>query len=198
MVHTEWARWSGRPSGCAGPTPLSADRQGMARGFVHGAEFGVGDSYHVVRLEQDIFMAWGNLAGSRMLRFPAITAGLRRGSGPIRAPDSGDDTEFRGGPPPHAAGPINVRADPPPLSLPYRSRSSWTSTLPSVVIARLLLFSAHMTLTLPSQLKPLELPETRDDAPAVRGEPRHRAFPPNVLVARSGTAYQLYQGTERP
>ena len=167
---------------------------------IHGAEFGVCDSYHVVGLEQDIFMARGNLAvtGSRMLRFPANVAGPRRGSGPIRVPNSGDNTEFRGGPPPRAAGPINVRADPPPLSLPCRSRSSWTSTLPSVIIARLLLFSAHMTLTLPSQLKPLELPETRDDAPAVRGEPRHRAFPPNVLVARSGTAYQLYQGTERP
>ena len=76
----------------------------------------MGDSYHVVRSEQDIFMARGNLAGSGMLRFPAIAAGPRRASGPNRAPDSGDDTEFRGGPPFRAAEPIKVRADP-PLSL---------------------------------------------------------------------------------
>ena len=44
----------------------------------------------------------------------------------------------------------------------------------------------------------LELPEAGDDAPATRGVRRHRAFPPNVLEARSGTAYHLYKGTERP
>ena len=76
----------------------------------------MGDSYHVVGSERDIFAVWGHLAGSGMLLLPAITAGPRRGSGPIRAPDSGDDTEFRGGPPPRTVGPIKLRADP-PLSL---------------------------------------------------------------------------------
>ena len=65
---------------------------------IHGVEFSVGNLCHVVRLERYIFAAWGHLAGNGMLRFPAITAGLRRGSGPIRAPDSSDDTSLRDGP----------------------------------------------------------------------------------------------------
>ena len=69
---------------------------------IHDVEFGVGDSYHVVRSERDIFTARGHIAGSAMKQFPAITAGRHGGPGPIRAPDSGDDTEFWGGPPPRA------------------------------------------------------------------------------------------------
>ena len=131
----------------------------------HDAEFGVGDSYLVVGSERDIFAAWGHLAGSGMVLLPTIVAGLRRGSGPIRAPDSGDVTEFRGGPPPRGAykGPSGYFF----LSLlPCLAFcSSWTLTPPSVVITStppsvviaglLLLFSAHTTLTPPSQLKPL-------------------------------------------
>ena len=96
---------------CAGPTPLSASHQGMARGFVQGDSwhgYGVGNSYHVMGSERDDSTVHGQLAGNGMLRFLAITAEPCRGSGPIRAPDSGDDTAFRGGPPPHAAGPIKV------------------------------------------------------------------------------------------
>ena len=94
------------------PRPIIRAWPGDSCRVIHGAEFGVGDSYHVVRSEQDIFTARGHLAGNRMLRFPAFAAGPHRGSGPIRAPDSGDGTMLRGGPLPRAAGPIKVRAEP--------------------------------------------------------------------------------------
>ena len=66
---------------------------------IHGVEFGVGNSYHVVGSERDGSTARGHLAGSGMKRFPAITAGPCRGLGPIRTPESGDDTLLWGAPP---------------------------------------------------------------------------------------------------
>ena len=125
----------------------------------------MGDSYHVVGSERDIFTTRGHLAGSGMLLVPAIEAGPRRGPGPIRAPSSRDDSSLRDSPLPHATGPIKVGAGPFTRSLPcLASRSSGcltpptvgiTSTLPSVIIAGLLLlFSAHMTLTPPTHLVP--------------------------------------------
>ena len=104
----------GRPSGRARPTLPSAGHQGTAGGFcktIHGAEFGGGDSCHVVGWEREGPTARGHLAGNGVLQFLAIAAGPRRGSGPIRAHNLDDDTEFWGGPPPHAAGSIKVRAD---------------------------------------------------------------------------------------
>jgi len=117
LAHTEcWpelvegARAGVRDRCC--PKPLIRARPGKSCKAIHGAEFGVGDSYHVVRSERDIFVASGHLAGNGVLRLPAIAAVPRRGSGPIRLPDSGDVTEFRGGLPPHASGPIKVGAGP--------------------------------------------------------------------------------------
>jgi len=106
---------------------------------IHDAEFGVGDSYHVVRSERDIFIARGHLAGSGMVRLPAIEARPRGGPGPISAPNSGDDTLLRGGPPPHAAGPIKV-GEGPSFSIsvllpPYKLDFVIASTPPPVVIA---------------------------------------------------------------
>jgi len=132
---------------------------------IHDAEFGVGDSYHVVGSERDNSTAQRRLAGNGMLWFPAIAAEPRSGSGTMIAPNSGDDTALRGGPPPRGAykGPSGYFF----LSLlPCLAFcSSWTLTPPSVVITStppsvviaglLLLFSTHMTLTPPSQLKPL-------------------------------------------
>ena len=198
------------------PKPLIRARPGKSCKAIHGAEFGVGDSYHVVRSERDIFVASGHLAGNGVLRLPAIAAVPRRGSGPIRLPDSGDVTEFRGGLPPHASGPIKVGAGPFARSLSLSL--SLSAALPRFSL-NLDLDSAfcrhHWALpprlhphdsdsTLPTQTPTscprsrLELPEAGDDAPATRGVRPHRAFPPNVLEARSGTAYHLYKGTERP
>ena len=93
------------------PRPVIRAWPGGSCKAIHGAEFGVGDSCHVVRSEQDIFVAWGHLAGNGMLQFPAIATGPRRGSRILRAPDSGDDTTVRRGPPPRATGPTKVRAE---------------------------------------------------------------------------------------
>ena len=90
---------------------LSGYGLGVLCKAIHDAEFGAGDSYHVVRSEQDIFTVWGHLAGRGMLPLPAIEAGPCGGAGPIRAPCSGDDASLRGAPPPpHAVGPIKVGA----------------------------------------------------------------------------------------
>ena len=113
VVHMERARWPVLVGGArAGvrdrrcPRQVLRARPGGSCKAIHGTEFGVGNACRVVRSEWDIFAVWDHLAGNGMWRFPAITAGPRRGSGPIRAPDSGDDTTFRGGPPPRATGPI--------------------------------------------------------------------------------------------
>ena len=79
---------------------------------IHDAEFGVGDSYHVVGSERDNSTAQRRLAGNGMLWFPAIAAEPRSGSGTMIAPNSGDDTALRGGPPPRPTGPIKVRVEP--------------------------------------------------------------------------------------
>ena len=47
-----------------------------------------------------MFTGWGGLAGNKVRRFPAQAGGPREGSGPIEAPDSGDDVEFGMAPPP--------------------------------------------------------------------------------------------------
>ena len=70
----------GRPIGRLRLTLPSAGHQARPGGSskaIHGAEFGVGDSYHVMRTELDIFVALGHLAGNGMLQFPAIAAGPR-------------------------------------------------------------------------------------------------------------------------
>jgi len=117
VAHTDLVCWPALVGGAlAGmrdrlcPRPVIRARPGGSYKASHDAEFGVGDSYHVVRSGQDIFVAWEHLAGSGMWLLPAIAAGPCRWSGPIRAPDSGDVTEFWGGPRP--AGSIKVRVDP--------------------------------------------------------------------------------------
>ena len=151
----------GRPSGRARPTLPSAGHQGTAWGFQQD------DSWHGVRCWRFVSCRGvgarrSHILGSPCRKWSVAVSGHRSGpcrrSGPIRAPDSGDDTEFRGGPPPRAAGPIKVRADFSfSLLLPCLIfRSTWTSTPPSAgITGLLLLFSTHTTLTPPSQLKPL-------------------------------------------
>ena len=137
---------------------------------IHVAEFSVGDSYHVVGSERDISTAWRHLAGSGMFPLPTIAAGPRRGPGPIRAPDSGDDTSLRGGPPPRTMGYIQGRWRSHWLSLFFCSRMRWIwsspSTLPSCrhrpdSASTSLPFSAHMSLTPPTHLVPPTTPSTR-------------------------------------
>ena len=104
-----------RPSGHAGP---SAGRQGTARGFLQDdsrANFGVGDSCHVVGSERNMFTVWDDLAGNEVRRFPAKVSESCERLGPIGAPNSGDDVSLRGGPSPRAASPKKVGAVPPPL-----------------------------------------------------------------------------------
>ena len=115
-------------------------RPGTARGFLQDnsrANFSVGDSCHVVGSERNISTVWDGLAGNEVRRFPAKVGGLREGSGPIGAPDSGDDVSIRHGPSPRAASAIKVGAVPPPFSLafslalsPPLSRSRLASSTP--------------------------------------------------------------------
>ena len=83
-------------------------RPGGSCKAIHDAEFGVGDSYHVMGSERDNSTARSRLAGNGMLRFLVIAAEQHRGLGTIRALDLGDDTALQGGPLPHAAGPIKA------------------------------------------------------------------------------------------
>ena len=167
VAHTDRARWPALVGGTRAdvrdqrcPWPVIRARPGGSCKASHDAEFGVGDSYHVVRSEQDIFTARGHLAGNGMLRFPAKPC---RGLGPIRTLDSGDDTAFWGAPPSASAckGPSGAFAH----SLPS-FRSSYSST--PYVIAGLrphyadsthspapAHHSVHSLWTPPSQLKPL-------------------------------------------
>ena len=123
MIGAGW-----RPEGHAGP---SAGRQVTARGFLGDylrANFSVGDSCHVVGSERNIPAVWDGLAGNEVRRFPSKVGRPREGSGPIGAPDSGDDVSILHGPSPRAAGPKKVEAVPPPLSClfslsPHLSRS---------------------------------------------------------------------------
>ena len=99
-------RWSDTQAGVRDPRPL-------ARGFLQvdsRNNFGVDDSCHLVGSERNIAAVWGGLAGNEVRRFPAQADGPREGSGPIGAPDSGDDVWIRHGPSPRAAGPIKVGA----------------------------------------------------------------------------------------
>ena len=121
--------------------------------------------------------------------FPAKVSGPREGSGPIGAPDSGDDVSLRGGPSPRAASSIKVGASLHlSLSLPL-SRSRLTlvdiaatrlllpelclsrsglalASLVDIATTRLLLpglrllISAHTTLTPPANLVPPTTPST--------------------------------------
>jgi len=101
-------RWSGHSSRHARPSAGVKARPGGSCKAIHDAEFGVGDSYHVMGSERDNSTARSRLAGNGMLRFLVIAAEQHRGLGTIRVLDLGDDTALRGGPPPHAAGPIKV------------------------------------------------------------------------------------------
>ena len=72
----------------------------VARGFLQDdsrANFGVGDSCHLVGSECNIAAVWGGLAGNEVRRFPAQAGGPREGSGPIRVTDSRDDVMILGG-----------------------------------------------------------------------------------------------------
>ena len=80
-------RWSDARAGLQDPQPL-------ARGVLQDdsrANFGVGDSCHLVGSERNIAAVWVGLAGNEVRRFPAQAGGPREGSGSIGAPDSGDD-----------------------------------------------------------------------------------------------------------
>ena len=68
---------------------------------------------HVMGSERGVLTAWGGLAGNEVRRFPAQAGGPREGSGPIKAPDSGDDVEFGMGPSPPSFGPIKDGEVPP-------------------------------------------------------------------------------------
>ena len=50
--------------------------------------------------ERNIPTVWDGLAGNEVRRFPAQAGRPHEGSGPIEAPDSGDDVEFGMAPPP--------------------------------------------------------------------------------------------------
>ena len=86
----------GRPSWQSGP---SASHQGTALSFLQDdscANFTVGDSCHVMGSERNIFAVWDDLAGNGVLQLPAKFSGPHEGSGPIGAPDSGDDALLLG------------------------------------------------------------------------------------------------------
>ena len=162
----------------------------------------MGDSYHVVRSEQDIFMARGHLAGRGMLLLPAIAAGPRGGPGPIRAPDLRDDASLRGGSLSRATGPIKVGVRPFGLSLSLFCCPclSWTSSSPALrppVVVRL--------LTPPSQLKSLLHADGHVSSLAVRSERRCTSYrggiaPRSIPLKFIGGAFGQFiaQGTERP
>ena len=149
-----------------------------------------------------------------MLRFLAIAAGPRRGSGPIKAPNSGDDTALRDGPPPRTAGPIKVRAEPSislsPASPPAQAglRHCFDSTLlrlprildrflPSSLRLRLLSASPgprplHPSPSLHTDSRvsfsgPTLAARSRQKQETMRqlsGGTAPRSIPPNILVAR--------------
>ena len=82
------------------------DPRPVARGFLQDdsrANFGVGDSCHLVGSECNVATVWGGLAGNEVRRFPAQAGGPREGSGPFEAPDSGNDVEFGMVPSPRAS-----------------------------------------------------------------------------------------------
>jgi len=137
-------------AGMRDPQPVAA------RGFLQDdscANFGVGDSCHVVGSEQNMFAVWDGLAGNEVRRFPAKAGGPREGSGPIRVPDSGDDITIRGGPSPRAANPIKVGEVPPSISCFLSFSASLSPRLVDTATTRLLLpglrlhVSAHTTST---------------------------------------------------
>ena len=87
-------RWLDARAGLQDPQPV-------ARGFLQDdsrANFGVGDSGHLVELDRNIAAVWDGLAGNEVRRFPAKAGGPREGSGPIGVPDSGNDVWIRHGP----------------------------------------------------------------------------------------------------
>ena len=96
----------GSPSGHARPTLPSAGHQGTARGFLQD------DSWRGVRCGRfvscrGVGARQSHSSGSPCRKWSVAVSGHRgraaQGSGPIRAPDSGDNTEFRGGTPRCAA-----------------------------------------------------------------------------------------------
>ena len=94
-------RWSIARAGMRDPRPV-------ARAFLQDdsrANFGVGDSCHLMGSERNIATVWDGLAGNEVRRFPAQAGGPREGSGPIGAPDSCDDFWIRHGPPPELRAP---------------------------------------------------------------------------------------------
>jgi len=103
-----------------------------------------------------------------MLRFPAIAAGLRWGSGPIRASNSGNDIALRGDPPTRTTGPsislcpasphaqaglrLHLLSSSPGLRLLFSAHTSLTPTTYPPGPAN---HSVHSLWTPPSQLKHL-------------------------------------------
>ena len=105
-----------------------------------------------------MFTVWDGLAEVR--QFPAQAGGPLEWSGPIGAPDSGDDVSIWGGPSPHAASPIKVGAVPPPFSFSAsRSRLALidTTTTRLLLPGLRLLVSAHTTSTPPAYYSTLAL-----------------------------------------
>ena len=155
--------WSNARAGMRDPRPVTAGRflQDDSR-----ANFSVGDSCHVVGSERNMFTVWDGLARNEVRWFPVQAGRPREGSGPIGAPDSGDDVSIRRGPSPRAASAIKVGAVPPPPSLASCFLSFSASLSPRLVdtaTTRLLLpglrilISAHMTSTPPAYYSVLAL-----------------------------------------
>ena len=119
--------WSGHPSRHARPSAVVRACPGGSCKAIHDAEFGVGDSYHVMGSERDKSTVWSRLAGNGMLRFPAITAGRTGGRGQSEHPRRVMTQHFGVAPRLAAYKGLSAAFD---LSLPcLASRSSCCSTL---------------------------------------------------------------------